>query len=126
VKLVGGGFPAADIRRDSRGQSFLVTERRVRPDDPRISSVDVGLRGLPSRGLGRYVAAACAAVAVLVGIFFAFRRRKASPAPGNPQGILDDLLALERALAEGEIGPRTYERARRDMIDALALALARA
>jgi hypothetical protein len=125
VRLVGGGFPAADTRKDSRGQSFLVTERRALPDGPRLTSVDVGIRGLPSPGPGPTVATVCVAIAVVIGLFFAFRKRATAAASDNPQSILDDLLALERALEDGEIGPRTYERAKRARIDALALALAR-
>jgi hypothetical protein len=40
------------------------------------------------------------------------------------EALLEDLAGLERAHAAGEVGPRTYERARRELIDALARVLA--
>jgi hypothetical protein len=127
VKIEAPGFPPADARHDARGQNFLVTERRVRPDDPRLSSVTVGLRGLPSPGPGRYIAAGIAALGIAAGLYFALRGRGAASggdAVPATQSVLDELLALERARAEGEVGPRTYEKARRELLDALARALA--
>jgi hypothetical protein len=125
VKLIAGGFPPADVRRDSRGQSFLVTERRVRPDDARLSSISIGLHGLPTPGPGRKIATALAALAVAAGLFFALARRGAPTDGEGQQPILDELLALEQARARGDVGPHTYEKARRQLIDALALVLAR-
>ena len=125
VKLIAGGFPPADVRRDSRGQSFLVTERRVRPDDARLSSISIGLHGLPTPGPGRKIATALAALAVAAGLYFALSRRGAPTDDEGRQPILDELLALEQARARGDVGPLTYEKARRQLIDALALVLAR-
>jgi hypothetical protein len=75
------------------------------------------------------VATGVAALGIAAGLYFALRGRGAASGrdsgPGS-QAILDELLALERARAEGEVGPRTYEKARRELLDALAMALARA
>ena len=38
---------------------------------------------------------------------------------------LEELEELERARAEGEVGPKTYERARREIIDGIARTLAK-
>ena len=128
VKLTAAGFPDADVRHDSKGQSFLVTERRVRPDEGRLSSISIGLHDLPTPGPGRKVAAGLAALGVAIGVILASRKRGMA-AKIDPNGarasILADLLDLEKARASGQVGARTYERARREIIDALALTFAR-
>ncbi|MGA3119235.1 MAG: hypothetical protein ABSF69_00560 [Polyangiaceae bacterium] len=127
IKLTAAGFPPAELVHDSRGQSFLVTERRLRPADPRIRSLDIGIHDLPTPGPGRFVATLLAALGVGVGIFFVARggrRRAPIEAPERARdALLEEIAALEEALASGEVGPRTYETARRELIDLLALAL---
>jgi hypothetical protein len=124
VRLEAEGFPLPEVRRDPRGQAFLVTERRMRPDGPRLSAVSVGLRNIPTPGPGRTVAAAVAAFGIAMGLYLAIRRRPAAAPRAGKQAILDELLWLERARETGEVGPKTYEKTRRELIDALALALA--
>jgi len=41
------------------------------------------------------------------------------------QRLLEDLEDLERAHLSGEVGPKTYERARRELVDAIARTLDR-
>jgi hypothetical protein len=133
VTLVATGFPPAVIRRDDRGLKFLVTERQMRPDDPRLTSLSIGIHGLPTPGPGRLIAALVAASAVALGLRLAFGR------PTSPEGdsktpsarsalardaLLDELTELERARMSGDVGPKTYERARSEIVDALAHTLA--
>lgn len=131
IKLDVKGFPAAEVRHDNQGQSFLVTERRVRPDQPRMDVLDVGIHDLPVAGPGKWVATGLAAAGVALGLLFAAQRpRRLKDAERKPDRsgrarVLDDLAALERAHAAGEIGPKTYERAHRELIDALARTLAK-
>jgi hypothetical protein len=122
VKLVPAGFPPAETRQDGQGQSFLVTERRVRPDEGRLTSVSVGIHDMPTAGSGRAIATTLAAGGVAVGLLFATTRRKrrlAAPL-GAREALLQELAELEQARAEGEVGPQTYERTRRELIDSLA------
>jgi len=134
IRLVAADFPPAQQLRDSRGQSFLVTERRIRFDDPRLRSVSMGIHDLPTPGPGRSIATIVAGVAVLAGLFMTARRggpkgllgrgladRKAAKALRS--SLLEEIATIERAHTRGTIGPRTYERARRELIDALALTL---
>jgi hypothetical protein len=126
VKLLATDFPPAEIRRDSQGQAFLVTERRIRPDDTRLQSLDLGVHDLPTPGPGRLIATSIAALAVGLGLVIAFARRERSgskPDDGHAS-LLEELALLERAHAAGAVGVRTYERARRELIDALAYSLA--
>ncbi|HEY6462323.1 MAG TPA: hypothetical protein VIY73_19280, partial [Polyangiaceae bacterium] len=130
IKLVADGFPPSEVRHDQQGQSFLVTERRMRPDEPKLTSVMLGIHDLPTRGLGPVLAALLAACGVAVGFVLAFggRGRFKPGRDGNGAGsdrgaILGELLELEKAHDRGEVGPKTYERARRELIDALARTL---
>jgi hypothetical protein len=129
IKLSAVDFPAADLRRDEQGQSFLVTEKRLRPDDAKMSSLSIGLHDLPTPGPGRDIAVGLAALGIGIGLYFAStgRMRARKGAAQNLRlsrdAILEELAGLERAHASGEVGPRTYERARHDLMVSLAHAL---
>ncbi|HSY21479.1 MAG TPA: hypothetical protein VK841_05155, partial [Polyangiaceae bacterium] len=128
VKLSAAGFPPADLRKNNQGQSFLVTEKQVRPDQGSLKSLSISIRDLPVPGPGRLVATVLASFGVLVGIVltaFGGRRRKALSPALQKARILEELLFLEEARAANEVGPQTYERARRGLIDALANVLSR-
>ena len=128
VKLDVEGFRPADLRRDSRGERFLVAERRMRPEDPKLTALAIGIRDLPSPGPGRWIAAFIAACGVAMGFAFSFSRPTPRVAPPVKlrANLLDELEALERARLSGDVGPKTYENARRRLLDALARTLARA
>jgi hypothetical protein len=127
IKLAATGFPAAEVRRDAQGQGFLLTERRLRPDDAPLSVLSVGLHDLPSPGPGRLVATALAVCGVGVGLVFSARKGQLPRVVGGPKAarnaLLEELAELERARVAGDVGPRSYERARRELLDALARTL---
>ena len=126
IQLGVAGFPNADVRHDQQGQSFLVTEKRLKPDDPRLTSLAVGIHDLPTAGWGRFVAASLAALGVGLGLLLAFGRRTDTRRGEDRSGrdaVLEELAELERGRRSGEVGPRTYERAYRELIDALARTL---
>lgn len=117
-------FPAARSTTDAQGQRVLVTETQVRRDDKPMTSLNVAVRGLPSSGSGRWIATTLAAGGLALGVMLSGRRGGRGDRSKERQGMLRELEALERARAAGEIGPKTYERARRDLIDAIAGTLA--
>jgi hypothetical protein len=126
IKLAPVGFPPPEVRQDGQGQSFLVTERRVRPDEGRLASVTIGIHDIPVAGGGRTVATGLAAGGVAVGLLLATsrrRRRGAQEPSGTRETLLEELAELEHARADGDVGPQTYERARRELIDSLARVL---
>jgi hypothetical protein len=125
IKLTATGFPPSEIRRDAQGQRFLVTERRLRPEEPKLSSLTIGIHGLPVVGPERWVATLLSACGVAAGLALAFSRRSPDPARGTRAGhaLLDELEQLERARLAGEVGPKTYERMRHELVDALARTL---
>jgi len=125
IKLSANGFPPAEVRRDSQGQSFLVTERRVRPDEPKVVSLEIGIHDLPTPGPGRDVATALAAFGVALGLALVARKRSTADASLEPlatrRALLVELGALEDARSASDVGPRTYENARREILDSIAL-----
>jgi hypothetical protein len=128
IRLAPAGFPPAEVRHDGQGQSFLVTERRLRPDESALESIRVGLHDLPTAGPGRLVATVLAGCCVALGLVLASRPRqpRGTGLPGSQQereAILADLADLEKAHADGDVGPQTYERARKALIDTLARTL---
>jgi hypothetical protein len=132
MRLEVDGLPSAVNRTDDQGQNILITERRMARGEQAMPSVRVNLRDLPTRGNAHYVATAIAFAGVLFGIAFAFSTaRRLSPgaraadAKAARKQLLADLEELERARAAGDVGPKTYERARREIIDAIARTLAK-
>jgi len=129
IKLVVGGFPVAEVKRDQQGQSFLVTEKHLKPEDAKLTTLTVGIHDLPSTGPGRIVATFLAAFGVVIGLLLAFGRRTSGRVDGAGKtardAVLEELAELERGRRSGEIGPKTYERAYRELIDALARTLTR-
>jgi hypothetical protein len=126
IKLTAAGFPPGEIRRDPRGQRFVVVERRLRPEDPRLTSMSIGIHDLPTPGPARWIATMLAGCAVALGLALSFRR----PGPAGPSEaratLLAELEALERARLADEVGPKTYEKLRAELVDAVAGSLARA
>jgi hypothetical protein len=127
VKLVAAGFPPAEIRHDQQGQSFLVTERRLRPEDPKLTALALGIHDLPTPGPGKWLATLLAACGVVAGLVLALSGRGRTSVRGEAKSyrtsILEELADVERGRSSGEIGPKTYERLRRQLIDALARTL---
>ena len=108
-------------------KSFLVTERRLRPDEPKLTALSIGIHDLPTSGPGKTIASVLAAIGVAIGLLLAFSRRgpalRSSASTAGRSAILEELAELERAHAAGDVGPKTYERAYRELIDALARTL---
>lgn len=125
IQLRAAGFPPSEIRHDGKGQRFLVTERRMRPDEPKLTSMSLSIDGLPTPGPERLVATLLAAVGVAAGLAFSFSRRAdpTGPESGARSALLDELGELESARLAGQVGPKTYERTRRELVDALAYTL---
>jgi hypothetical protein len=128
MRLVASGFPEAQPKTDARGERLLVTEKQMRRDDPALTHVHVELRDIPVPGPARIIATLLASLGVLAGLGYAFTTRKSLVAGGSAKEerarLLADLEELERAHRVGDVGPKTYERARRELIDAIARTLA--
>lgn len=129
VKLAG--FPKVERKSDASGKSFLVTKKQITPEEYMsqrfLTPTALTLTGLPSRPWASYLAAGIAFVAAVSGAIYLAVRRKAGLSEEAKEDLAEareTLLAefelLERARARGEIGPKTYEKIREAMLDALA------
>jgi hypothetical protein len=120
MKLEVAGFPAPQSASDGQGQRALITEKQLRRDEPAMKNITVTLKGLPTEGPGKFIATILSAGGLLFGLVLGAKK----PAPSNRKSERERLLAeieeLERAHAEKQIGPKTYEAGRRTLLDALA------
>jgi hypothetical protein len=120
------GFDPAQTSPSPGGQRVLVTARRLRAGEPPLRELALRLTGVPSPGPGRYIAAALAALAALIGLAAAVgrpehdRRALERDTEQARSLLLSELVALEKAHRAGEVGPRTYESTRQTLLDALA------
>ncbi len=126
MKLEVDGFPAADPEQDEQGNHLLVTGKQVKPDDAQLKRVKITVRDLPTPGVGRWIATALAAMGVAIGLGMVSQKggQRVLAGKGARASLLLELEQLEVAHASGDVGPKTYERARRDIIDGLARWLA--
>ena len=128
------GFPPPKREYDGMA-SWLEATKELEPPIQSFlpESVEVKITGLPVRPWGSYLAVVLAALALAVGIAYALSRRTDKTAPADTvedlieaqQALLNEFLALEISRARGEVGPKTYARIRRAMLDALARILDR-
>jgi hypothetical protein len=126
VKLIVTGFPDAQAKNDAQGARILVTEKQVKRNEP-IESIHMKLDGLPTPGSGRVIATCLAGSGVILGIWLGVGGGAPARRPNRDKGVrarlLAELLELEEAHRAGDIGPKTYERARRELVDAIARTL---
>jgi hypothetical protein len=130
MKLTVPGFRDAVSQVNEEGLRELVTGRQLQEGEVPLRKVHIELTELPTPGPARWIATAFAFVGLAAGIV-AVRRRpantKASAKRTQHQErarLLELIESLEDAHARGDVGPKTYERARRELIDELASLLA--
>jgi hypothetical protein len=126
VRLVVAGFPDAQSKTDAKGGHVLVTEKQVKRNET-FDSIHIKLEGLPTPGSGRIVATFASGSIVVFGLVLGFGWAGKPPRSEREKSararLLAELLELEEAHRAGDVGPKTYERARRELVDAIALTL---
>lgn len=126
--LVVGNFPSSVKRTNRDGKRLLVTERQVTRQEGGMPSLEITLTGLPTRGSGRWVALAIAALAVIVGFLYLQQSRAGGELDYDTredliearEALLGEIVLLEKLHKKGDIGPKTYARLRTSLFDALA------
>lgn len=127
MNLAVEGAPEARRTRNRDGRAVLVTERSATPGERGLAVLSVTLKGLPTKGPGRWIALGLG-MTMLAAAFVSARRgartRLADDAREDlvqaREALLQELVELERARQRGDVGPKTYERVRAAMLDALA------
>lgn len=120
------GFVPAESRVGRNEKKVLVTRRVLRPGEGPISAIQIDLTGLPVIGPARWIATFIALGIALLGLLATWMKRRESDKDQGQERdkaretLLREMLLLERAHRTGEIGPRTYEETRREILVALA------
>lgn len=122
------GFPEAQKRPGGDGRKLWITARQANPGEHGIRTLDITITGLPTPGPGRWIAVVCALAALgLAGAYLA--RQDQDPATQDEvrhdlvearDALLGEFVTLEKAHRKGDIGPKTYQRLRTALLDALA------
>lgn len=114
------GFPPPRTSNDGRGQRALVTERQMNAADPPVRNLHIAIKGLPTEGPAKIIATLLAGGTLAFGVLLGTRSRSPRDTRGERTQLLEDLADLERAHASGDVGPKTYARLRRELLDAIA------
>jgi len=120
------GFAPAEATEGPDGKKVLFAQRVMRPGESELQQLRIELSGLPVIGPGRWIATALAAVIGIFGLGLALLRRSGKPNEEDDQRLiaqrvlLQEIQLLERAHAQDQVGPRTYEQTRREIMMALA------
>jgi hypothetical protein len=140
MRLDVAGFPAAQPGRRRDGQRVIQTARRaeLRSLEDFLARVepellDITIAGIPTPGAGRWIALALGLLAIAGGAAYlrsggagaGARAEARSDLEDAREALLDEIVALERAHRTGRVGPKSYERLRAAMLDALARLCAR-
>ena len=114
---------------ESRGQRLLRLDWEQTSAKSALKKLDIHLRDIPESGLPSWLMRSGMSLAALVALSAVVvvrsgKKRSDARAKKDQRALwLEELAELERAHASGEIGPKTYERARRELIDQIALTL---
>jgi hypothetical protein len=121
------GFEQPREDRGPRGDRVLVTRKVVGRGEPEVGSFRIVLTGLPAPDEGRWVAVIIALTFAAFGGLAAAGKLKlvSSERLESDQArardlLFEELVTLDRARKDGEIGPNAHERAHRMLVDALA------
>jgi hypothetical protein len=127
TELSVDGFQEARTSSSQTGQRLLVAGQTFGQQKRIPAELRFEIRGLPTLGSGRIVAAVVAASLALLGLLYAFYRNRRSNQDAPKiflqeharTRLLKELADLEQARATGSVGPRTYEDTRTTLVEAL-------
>ncbi len=114
------GFDKTKPSNDGLGQRALIAEKQFRREEPPAKSIKITIRGLPTEGPGKVVATFLALSGLVTGIVLGARKAAPRDTKRERQQLLGALEALELGRQDGSVGPKTYEKARRELIDDVA------
>jgi len=131
MNLTLAGYPKAERKTDQLGKSFLVTKTQITSEDylkaKFLSPPSATITGLPSRPWASYLAVFLSLGAVITGLGYLIVRKRTGLTNEAREdlkearsSLLIEFALLEKAFKRGDIGPKTYERLRVAMLDALA------
>lgn len=117
--MIVEGFQPPQLSSDG-AQRVLITEKQFRREDKPLKSLKVTINGLPTEGPGKIIATLLTLGGIGLGLVLGVRKPPPRDTKREREQLLGALKGLEQAHRKGTIGPKTYERARREIIDDLA------
>lgn len=120
MKLEVPGFPPPQSTNDGQGQRALVTEKQVAKSEAALKSIEIDIKGLPTEGPGKIIATLLSGAGLIFGLVLGTKKPNKADKKTERARLLAEIEELERARLAGDVGPKTYERARRELLDALA------
>lgn len=129
MRIDSEGMPASKTD-DMQGQRLLTIDWDQLNAKSPIKEFRVRLHDIPESGLPAWLMrsgvglAAMISLSAIVIVRSGKRRNDARARKDSRALLLDELSELEQAHGRGDIGPKTYERARRELVDQIALTLA--
>ena len=120
MKLDVPGFPPPQSTNDGQGQRALVTEKQVSKSEAALKNIEVHISGLPTEGPAKIIATLLSGAGLIFGLVLGSKKPGKVEKKTERARLLAELEELERAKAAGDVGPKTYERARRELLDAIA------
>jgi hypothetical protein len=125
------GFPDPTESRNQDGQRRLIASRDFLTEKTRApEKIEVQISGIPTPASGRFFAVSLASVIAVGGLVASVGRFRArSPLRSQlskeereraGELLLDELIRLEQAFKQGEIGRKTHESAKRQLLEAYA------
>jgi hypothetical protein len=122
------GFPAAQKQRGNDGRKLWITGRAAQQGEKGIRALEIAITGLPTPGPGRWIAVICAIMALGVAGAFVVKQQSEGDTQDDIRddlveardALLGEFVTLEKAHKKGDIGPKTYQRLRLALLDALA------
>jgi hypothetical protein len=132
MSLKVDGAQQPEETRNQEGQRRLIATRDFLSEKVRApDKIEVHIAGIPTPPAGRPVAVGLAAVIALGGLSQGLGRRSKARTPSRAllskedrehagKLLLDEMIRLERAFKQGEIGRKTHEQAKRQLLEAYA------
>lgn len=121
------GFPSAQKQRGRDGRKVWITARQAAPGERGIKTLDITITGLPTPGPGRWIAVLAAISALGLMAVYLVKQQDPNTAEDTRgdlmearDALLGEFVTLEKAHRKGDIGPKTYQRLRTALLDALA------
>lgn len=114
------GFDPPKPSTDGMGQRALVTEKQLRRDDKPVKSLTITIKGLPTEGPGKVIATFLALGGLVAGLVLGARKAPPRDTKREREQLLAALESLELAHRAGTVGPKNYERGRRELLDDIA------
>lgn len=129
LKVEGCGDP--EETRNQDGQRRLIVSRDFLNEKTRApDKIEVRIAGIPTPATGRPVAVALASVIALAGLVQSVGRRRSTSTARTllsredreraSELLLEELIRLEQAFKQGDIGRKTHDQARRQLLEAYA------